>query len=103
VAVDQEKTDQNPDMLYGEAQYEDGGHNEENDAFAHGCYGCSGVSCGGIWLGGGRDQAVGKGVSRRSTEIRWRWMRVFVKQTWSVVAVSGRQTAWEEEEEEEVV
>jgi hypothetical protein len=41
VAVDEEKTDQDPDMLHGEAQYKDGGQNEENDAFAHGCCWCS--------------------------------------------------------------
>lgn len=35
-AVDDEQTDEDPDMLHGEAQHEDGGQDEENDALAHG-------------------------------------------------------------------
>lgn len=43
-AVNIQEADEDPDMLNGEAQNEDGGYNEESDAFAHGCCVCAAVS-----------------------------------------------------------
>ena len=74
-AVNVQEADEDPDMLYGEAQQEDGGYNEENDAFAHGCCVCCCLLFRG--LGGrngdqgrrGREAATAGGLRKNAVEI----------------------------------